>query len=138
MGLPDSEMGWSNQSLMFFRIVVQVPLKQQSGAFDCPELYLAPLVQGSLLNSLAMDFFYTNSRLHHIVRRQSRHLQIVEPFGGHLQMPVKCFSLSMLIRGVCHTCDSSTLRIRVGPNAHTHDSSTPCIHIGPNAGPNTS
>src|SRR5258707_9542705 len=40
--------------------------------------------------------------------------------------------------GNCHTCDSSTLRIRIRPDAHTHDSSIPCIRIGPNAGPNTS
>src|SRR5258708_9619733 len=38
----------------------------------------------------------------------------------------------------CHTCDSSTLRIHIGPDAHTRDSSTPHIRIGPNAGLNTS
>src|SRR5258708_35476327 len=40
--------------------------------------------------------------------------------------------------GLCHTCDSSTLRIRVRPDAHTCDSSTPRIRIGPNVGLNTS
>src|SRR5258708_17276265 len=39
---------------------------------------------------------------------------------------------------MCHTCNSSTLCIHIGPDAHTHDSSTPHIHIGPNAGPNMS
>src|SRR5258708_25023176 len=100
MGLPDSGVGLSNQSLMFLRIEVRVPSKQQSGAFDRPESYPAPPARGSLLSSSAIDFFYTNSRLHHIARRQSRHLRIVEPFGGRLRMPVKKFSLSMLIRGV--------------------------------------
>ena len=38
----------------------------------------------------------------------------------------------------CHTCDSSTLRIHIGPDAHTRDSSTPHICIGPNAGLNMS
>src|SRR5258708_15799725 len=42
---------------------------------------------------------------------------------------------STLRGGHCHTCDSSTLCIRVRPDAHTRDSSTPRIRIGPNAGP---
>ncbi len=44
----------------------------------------------------------------------------------------------ILVYWFCHTCDSSTLCICIGPDAHTCDSSTLHICIGPNAGPNTS
>src|SRR5258708_23346927 len=58
---------------------------------------------------------------------------ILTPTGLHMDL-----TKVAAIQGWCHTCDSLTLRICVGPNAHTRDSSTPHIHIGPNAGPTIS